>query len=298
MPTDKRERQRQNREAARELQDRIDRRKRLLRGARTAALVAVLVLGVGFLLNRGNDSGSETASAIGGTDTTIAAVDGTDPAPSTTTTDTTQVPPTSALPESLPAGAISSPAYLNFRSLPVACGGTRPPAATEMSFEAAGDEGLDPAATVRATIVTSCGDIVVDLDVAGAPQTVNSFVFLARQDYFDGTVSHRIVPGFVFQAGDPTATGSGGPGYQFADELPAADFSYVRGTLAMANSGPDTNGSQFFIVFENSTLGPDFSVFGNVAEGLDVLDTIAAIAIEGQTPLVAVYIEDIIIEVG
>ena len=292
MPTEKRERQRLNREAARELQEKIDRRKRLLRGARTAAIVAVLVLGVGLLLNLGDDSGGETAATID-----------TDPTPATTVGSTTSPPETTIPPdtgpvESLPVGTISSPAYLDLRTLPVACGGTLPEPAVEMSFDAAGDEGLDPNAAVKATIVTSCGDIVLDLDVENAPETVNSFVFLARQDYFDGTASHRIVPGFVFQAGDPTATGTGGPGYRFADELPPADFTYVRGAVAMANSGPDTNGSQFFIVFQDAGLGPDFTAFGTVAEGLDVLDAIEAISIAGETPLEAVSIEDVIIEVG
>ena len=290
MPTEKRERQRLNREAARELQEKLERRKRLLRGARTAALIAILVLGVGFLLNRGSDSGDETATTV----------DTTDPTPATTVTESTEPPPATSPPntEPLVAGAVSSPAYLNFRTLPVACGGTLPDPAMEMSFDAPGDEGLDPGVPIKATIVTSCGDIVLDLDVENAPETVNSFVFLARQDYFDGTASHRIVPGFVFQAGDPTATGSGGPGYQFADELPASDFTYIRGTLAMANSGPDSNGSQFFIVFQDAALGPNFTAWGTVTEGLDVLDAIEAISIAGETPQEAVFIEDIIIEVG
>ena len=121
-------------------------------------------------------------------------------------------------------------------------------------------------------------------------------MFLARQGYFDGTVSHRIVPGFVYQAGDPTARGTGGPGYRFDDELPPSDFTYTRGTLAMANSGPNTNGSQFFIVFQDSQLSPDFVVFGQVESGFEVLDLIEAVPVVNQSPQQGVYIEGIAIE--
>jgi cyclophilin family peptidyl-prolyl cis-trans isomerase len=134
------------------------------------------------------------------------------------------------------------------------------------------------------------------LDPEAAPEAVNSFAFLARAGYFDGTVSHRIVPGFVYQAGDPTARGNGGPGYQFPDELPPSDFVYTRGTLAMANSGPDTNGSQFFIVFQDTQLPPSYTVFGRVENGLDVLDKIEAVPVAGQQPQEGVYITGITID--
>jgi cyclophilin family peptidyl-prolyl cis-trans isomerase len=163
-----------------------------------------------------------------------------------------------------------------------------------MSFTGPEDQGLS--GEVRATLRTSCGDITLLLDTTNAPNTVNSFVFLARSGYYDGTVSHRIVPGFVYQAGDPTARGSGGPGYQYEDELPPSDFVYTRGTLAMANSGPNTNGSQFFIVFQDSQLPPDFTVFGSVESGLDVLDRIEAVPVVNQQPQEGVFIEGITID--
>lgn len=125
-------------------------------------------------------------------------------------------------------------------------------------------------------ITTNRGKIPVTVDGAAAPCTVNSFVSLAEQGYFDDTSCHRLVPGFVLQCGDPSATGSGGPGYSFADEL-AGDETYPRGTLAMANAGPDTNGSQFFIVTQDATLDPLYTVFGTVSdEGMAVVDDIEA----------------------
>ena len=129
-----------------------------------------------------------------------------------------------------------------------------------------------------ATMVTSHGTMVIALDPLAAPKTVNSFVFLARYHYYDGIVFHRIIPGFVLQGGDPTGTGSGGPGYRFADELPAAG-RYKVGSLAMANAGPNTNGSQFFVISgpDGVRLPPLYSLFGEVVSGHDVVATIDAI---------------------
>lgn len=123
----------------------------------------------------------------------------------------------------------------------------------------------EPLAAESATIATNLGDIVVALDPQAAPCTVNSFLSLAQQGYFDDTLCHRVVPGFVLQCGDPTATGTGGPGYSFDDEL-TGDESYTAGTFAMANAGPNTNGSQFFIVLEDSQLPAAYTVFGSVDE--------------------------------
>ena len=131
---------------------------------------------------------------------------------------------------------------------------------------------IDTAKRYTATMVTSHGTMVIALDPLAAPKTVNSFVFLARYHYYDGVIFHRIIPGFVLQGGDPTGTGTGGPGYKFADELPAPG-RYQVGSLAMANAGPNTNGSQFFIVSGPSGVGlpPQYSLFGKVAKGLDVV---------------------------
>ena len=124
---------------------------------------------------------------------------------------------------------------------------------------------LDPDATYSALVETSSGDITIEFDQTAAPEAVNSFVFLARNNYFDDTICHRVIQDFVVQCGDPTATGTGGPGYRFADELPEAG-SYEIGSIAMANSGPDTNGSQFFIISgpNGSALPPLYSLFGQV----------------------------------
>lgn len=133
---------------------------------------------------------------------------------------------------------------------------------------------------VPATIKTNLGDIQVNLDADKAPCTVNSFGFLAAKKYFDNTACHRLTTGQglqVLQCGDPTGTGSGGPGYKFADEnLPSGTGAYKVGTVAMANAGPGTNGSQFFIIYgDSSGLGPNYTPFGTVTKGLDIVQTVA-----------------------
>src|SRR3954451_18599912 len=137
---------------------------------------------------------------------------------------------------------------------------------------------IDPAKTYVATIDTSKGKIVLNLFAKDAPKTVNSFVFLAREKFYDGTTFHRVIPGFMIQGGDPKGTGSGGPGYQFENENQKSTHGFGPGTLAMANAGPGTNGSQFFI-----TEGPHaahltadkYTIFGEVTEGQDVVTAIA-----------------------
>src|ERR1700742_889184 len=137
---------------------------------------------------------------------------------------------------------------------------------------------IDPDKRYLATMVTSHGTMVIALDPLAAPRTVNSFVFLARYHYYDGIVFHRIIPGFVLQGGDPTGSGRGGPGYRFADELPAPG-RYELGSLAMANAGPDTNGSQFFVISGPSgvSLPPSYSLFGKVVKGTEVIAAIDGI---------------------
>lgn len=134
--------------------------------------------------------------------------------------------------------------------------------------------------SVEATVATSAGDLAVTLDADRAPCTVNSFLSLAAQKYFDDTECHRLTTEgiFVLQCGDPTGTGSGGPGYSFADELDGSE-TYPAGTLAMANSGPDTNGSQFFVVYDDSSLPPDYTVFGQLDE--KSTKTVADLAAKG-----------------
>ena len=129
---------------------------------------------------------------------------------------------------------------------------------------------IDPGMIYQVTITTDRGDIVMDLDPGLAPQTVNNFVSLARDGYYDGLKFHRVVPEFVIQGGCPEGSGRGGPGYQFADEPVKGE--YTLGAVAMANAGPDTNGSQFFICIDDcrGKLQPSYNLFGHVTSGMDV----------------------------
>jgi cyclophilin family peptidyl-prolyl cis-trans isomerase len=133
---------------------------------------------------------------------------------------------------------------------------------------------IDQNKTYRATMETSAGTVEVEFYPKDAPKTVNNFVCLARAGYFDNTPFHRIISGFVAQGGDPTGTGTGGPGYRFEDEPITKE--YEKGTLAMANAGPNTNGSQFFICTADlkGKLGKNYTVFGKVVEGMDVVDAL------------------------
>ena len=127
-----------------------------------------------------------------------------------------------------------------------------------------------------ATIGTTKGDLEVEIFTEGAPKAAGNFLDLAEKGFYDGVIFHRVVPGFVIQGGDPTGTGTGGPGYKFADEPFQGD--YYRGTLAMANAGPNTNGSQFFICLADlaGRLPKNYTIFGQVTKGMDVVDAIAA----------------------
>ena len=132
---------------------------------------------------------------------------------------------------------------------------------------------IDEAKTYTATIETSAGSMTAELYASEAPNTVNNFVFLANDSFYDGVIFHRVIQGFVIQGGDPAGTGSGGPGYKFADE--PVSRQYLRGTLAMANSGPNTNGSQFFVCHADAGLPPSYTIFGKLTAGEDTLDAIA-----------------------
>jgi cyclophilin family peptidyl-prolyl cis-trans isomerase len=134
---------------------------------------------------------------------------------------------------------------------------------------------IDPSKRYTATISTDNGDIVVELFADKAPHTVNNFVVLARDGYYDGVTFHRVIKGFMAQGGDPTGTGSGGPGYKFADEFHPALRHDQPGILSMANAGPGTNGSQFFITYVATPhLDDRHTVFGRVIEGMDVVEAI------------------------
>ena len=194
----------------------------------------------------------------------------------------------------------------------VACGAHAPPQAGRPKPQFAGPPPLtiDRKATYTATMETSCGTIVIRLDATRAPQTVNSFVFLAKEGYFDGQYFHRLDTSIdVIQGGDPTGTGSGGPGYSIPDELNGKE-SYTSGTIAMANAGPHTGGSQFFVITgpngTNLDANPNYTIFGHVVRGLPVATRIQRLPIldpdaaaqgdlSGQRPREAVYIESVTI---
>lgn len=163
-------------------------------------------------------------------------------------------------------------------------------------YKAEPEMSIDPAKRYTAEMKTSKGTMKIALDPGAAPRTVNSFVFLARNGYYDGVVFHRIIPGFVVQGGDPTGTGRGGPGYQFADELPAPG-RYEVGSLAMANAGPDTNGSQFFIISgpDGVRLPPSYSLFGKVVAGHETVAALDAVGTSGGSPKEQVAIESVTI---
>jgi cyclophilin family peptidyl-prolyl cis-trans isomerase len=167
-------------------------------------------------------------------------------------------------------------------------------------FDAPPEMGIDPSKRYSATMKTSMGDIVIALDAVRAPKTVNNFVFLALHHYYDGVTFHRIINGFVCQGGDPKGTGTGGPGYRFEDELPKPG-QYQIGSLAMANAGPNTNGSQFFLISgpDGTRLPPAYSLFGQVVKGLDVVDAMQRVATgPGDRPTTPVVIESVTVTVA
>lgn len=199
--------------------------------------------------------------------------------------------------------------YEDYRDQLTACGAEAPPPEQIMSFDAPEQQSdITADSDVTATIETSCGEIVIELDPANYPETVNSFVFLAREGFYDGQVFHRVVEDFVIQGGDPEADGTGGPGYIIADEFPDDDeFVYEEGTVAMANRGSRSTGSQFWIVIGEDArhLTPMFNVLGEVTSGQDTLDRISEVetgvapgSVEESLPRETIYIESITIDVS
>lgn len=170
----------------------------------------------------------------------------------------------------------------------------------QQKFAEAPEMGIDPAKRYTATMETSMGSLVIALDPIAAPKTVNNFVYLAAQHYYDGVIFHRIISGFMCQGGDPDGSGRGGPGYKFGDELPKAG-KYQVGSLAMANAGPNTNGSQFFIVSGPSGCGlpPLYSLFGQVVKGLDIVEMMQNVPTgSGDRPKTDVVIKSVAITVA
>jgi cyclophilin family peptidyl-prolyl cis-trans isomerase len=262
--TDKRERQKANRQARLAELEREQKRSTTRKKVIRIGLIVVVALAAAFGLSR----------LIGEDD------DGTvDAADSTLTTDPTATTVTTVTPSTIPGAAIT--------------GETPCPAADGSSERASSFENpppmcIDPAKTYAATIDTSEGSFTVALDPAKAPQTVNNFVVLSRYHFYDGLTFHRIVPDFVVQGGDPLGTGSGGPGYAIDDELPPSIEDYTAGSLAMANSGPNTSGSQFFVTLADTGLdAPNYSLFGQVTEGFDTtVKALETAGNEGRVPTI------------
>ena len=266
--------------------DAATRRRNLIVGAVVGVLALVVVIvGLGFLL------GDDTDVAAPSVSPSVSPTGSPSPSPAPGT-QTGTVTPTAAT-----------------ESGEVACGAEAPATAGEPKPQFAGPPPMkiDRKATYTATMVTSCGTIVIELDAKRAPQTVNSFAFLARQGYFDGQYFHRLDTSIdVIQGGDPSGTGSDGPGYAIPDELKGNE-SYTPGTIAMANAGPNTGGSQFFIITgpagTNLDGNPNYTIFGHVTEGLDVAQRIQALPIvdldaadlSGQRPVQAVYLDEVTI---
>ena len=279
MGTEKRERQKANREVRRQEMARAETRRRWTRIAIVAGGGIVAIVGLVVIVNlfAGDDT---TDSGAGATAATVA--------PDATTGDTTATATAGTATDDTAGGVAASG-----ETVPEGC---PPPGGTSeqtQSFDQAPPFCLDPSVDYAATITTNKGELTIDLDQERAPNTVNNFVFLARNRYFDETTCHRIIPGFVVQCGDPTGSGSGGPGYEFDDELPDTG-EYEVGSVAMANSGPNTNGSQFFIITgeAGTSLPPQYSLFGDVSSGFEstVVDMEAAGTADGSPS------EDVVIE--
>ena len=169
------------------------------------------------------------------------------------------------------------------------------PEVMSKSYDSYPDMVIDESKQYTATVKTSKGTIVLELFANEAPKTVNNFVFLAREGFYDGVIFHRVISGFMIQGGDPTGTGMSGPGYRFDDE--PVNRQYLAGTLAMANAGPDTNGSQFFIMHNDFRLPPNYTIFGKATEGQDVVNAIATTPTSPtDRPLEDVYIVSVTIE--
>ena len=265
MGTAKRERKKMNRHMGREAEMRAVKRKKMTKKTvRIVLVVAVLVAGFFAiaLSTKDDDSAPET----------------TEPVDTTTPTDTSTPVDTTAPGDTTP---VDSTAPSEFAYGTTECAPLEGATTQTQEFADAFALCIDPSKTYTATVVTNMGEYTAILDPVKAPGTVNNFVNLARHQYFDGTICHRAIPGFMVQCGDPTATGSGGPGYKFADELPSAG-EYKIGSLAMANSGPNTNGSQFFVITgpQGVGLAANYTLFGQVTDGLDT--TVVALDAAGN----------------
>lgn len=287
MGSDKRERQKENRRARLEAEAENWRKSQRNRRIVTLLIVAFVIGLVVVVVNVfGGDDDADTASS---TSTTLPDTSTTVAPGGSTTVPVPGVPPTAP-----PAGEAitgetpcpeedgSSPRTTSFENAPPTC--------------------IEEGVAYDAVVTTDAGELTIELDAEAAPETVNNFVVLARYHYFDGVPFHRVIPDFVVQGGDAVGDplGTGDPGYSIPDELPESVDDYVVGSVAMANSGPNTGGSQFFIWFGPTPLPtPDYALFGQVTEGLDVADAIRADGTAEGTPAVVHTIESVeIVERG
>ena len=255
MPTDKRERQRAGREARREAaraaQRRAQRRRQIISIVGLVAVVGSIAV---FISVSGNKGDNVSAGSSGSSTTTA------------------------------PASGSTTVAKVGTAECPPAAGASEP----KKSFDGVPKDCLVEGATYTADVETDVGSFTIALDQKKAPKTVNSFVFLSRYGAYQDVPFHRVIPGFVVQGGDVAkGDGSGGPGYEFADELPEQG-QYKIGSVAMANSGPNTNGSQFFVITgdQGVALPPSYSLFGEVTSGMDVVKKIEADGDASGTPKV------------
>ncbi len=263
MPSDKRQRHREARAVREAAEAQAAQAQRRKRSGLVLVAAALSVVAIVFLITRDDAAKAKKDDA----------------ASTTTAVSTTAVPTT-------------VPGAQTVGDCPPADGS----AARKTSFPGPPATCIDPAKKYTARITTTRGAFTVELDAKAAPRTVNNFVVLARQHYYDGIVFHRVIPGFVVQGGDPDGNGTGGPGYQFADELPKAG-AYRLGSLAMANSGPDTNGSQFFVITgdQGVALDPKYSLFGQVTAGMETVMAIEALGSPTGTPSELVKMESVTI---
>ena len=281
-----------NRQLAKQHQRRQSERMQHHRKRQTATIAVVLIvallgsLGVFLLFSGGDDTPPAASGATGKTGVTGA------------TGETGATGPTAA------TGSQTGTVQPEPGPEEVACGGTQPEdALTPKPQFSAPEQVVQPGKSYEAVIETSCGQVVVGLLADQAPETVNSFVFLAEQGYFNGQRFHRLDPSLgIIQGGDPTGIGNGGPGYTIPDEL-TGEETYDIGVVAMGNTGsPDSGGSQFFFVTGEgaAVLSPDYTVFGGITDGLDVAQAIEALPVQesgplGGPPAQAVYIERVTI---
>jgi cyclophilin family peptidyl-prolyl cis-trans isomerase len=264
VPSDKRARKRAAREAKLAAMERQKRRRSATRRAVVLVVLAAIAGGIYALVSSGGKAKPTSASR-------------------TTTTTTT-----------LPANAASTTTTVSLTGDTTSANCPTPFTATtalkKPSWSSAPPMIIDPSRTYTATVTTDAGSFTIALDAKDAPKTVNNFVFLAENHFYDCIVFHRVIPSFMDQTGDPTGTGSGGPGYKFADEnLPASSSGYTTGEVAMANSGPNTNGSQFFVLaapYNPAQSGGSnaYSLFGHVTAGQSVVDKINNDGSQSGTP--------------